>query len=82
MTLDVGVDMGVDVSNINRLRQDKDIYINLYNKYKARIESESAYQKHKIISECKNCKEYALLNMEEQEKLFLALMIIDKRIKK
>ena len=32
MTVNMTVDMGVDVSNINRL--DKDIYINLLNKYK------------------------------------------------
>ena len=73
------VDVGVDVSNINR--QDKDIYINLFNKYKAEIEKENENKKISIIAECKNCNEYALLTSEEQEQLFMDLMSIDKRFK-
>lgn len=79
MTVNMTVDVGVDVSNINR--QDKDIYINLFNKYKAEIEKENENKKISIIAECKNCNEYALLTSEEQEQLFMDLMSIDKRFK-
>ena len=78
-TVNMTVDMGVDMSNINRL--DKDIYINLFNKYKAEIEKENENKKISIIAECKNCNEYALLTSEEQEQLFMDLMSIDKRFK-
>ena len=78
-TVNMTVDVGVDVSNINR--QDKDIYINLFNKYKAEIENRHANERIKIISECKNCSEYALLTQEEQDQLFMDLMSIDKRFK-
>ncbi len=78
-TVNMTVDVGVDVSNINRL--DKDIYINLFNKYKAEIEKENENKKIRIIAECKNCNEYALLTAEEQEQLFMDLMSIDKRFK-
>lgn len=80
-TVDMTVDMGVDVSNINRLDKDKDIYIDLFNKYKAEIENRHANERIKIISECKNCSEYALLTQEEQDQLFMDLMSIDKRFK-
>lgn len=79
-TVDMTVDMGVDVSNINRYRQ-KNIYINLFNKYKAEIEKCHANERIRIISECKNCSEYALLTTEEQEQLFMDLMSIDKKFK-
>ena len=79
-TVNMTVDMGVDVSNINRYRQ-KNIYINLFNKYKAEIEKNHANEKIRIISECKNCDEYALLTPEEQEQLFIDLMNIDKKFK-
>ena len=78
-TVNMTVDVGVDVSNINR--QDKDIYINLFNKYKAEIEKENENKKISIIAECKNCNEYALLTAEEQDQLFMDLMSIDKRFK-
>lgn len=78
-TVNMTVDVGVDVSNINR--QDKDIYINLFNKYKAEIEKGHANERIRIISECKNCNEYALLTAEEQDQLFMDLMSIDKRFK-
>lgn len=78
-TVNMTVDVGVDVSNINR--QDKDIYINLFNKYKAEIEKENENKKISIIAECKNCNEYALLTDEEQDQLFMDLMSIDKRFK-
>lgn len=78
-TVNMTVDVGVDVSNINR--QDKDIYINLFNKYKAEIEKENENKKISIIAECKNCNEYTLLTDEEQDQLFMDLMSIDKRFK-
>ena len=73
------VNTTVDVSNINRLRQDN--YINLFNKYKERIEKENANKKINIIAECQKCKEYSLLTQEEQDKLFYDLMSIDKKFK-
>ena len=38
-------------------------------------------KKISIISDCKNSKEYSLLTGEEQDKLFIDLMSIDKRFK-
>lgn len=80
-TVDMTVDMGVDVSNINRLDKDKDIYIDLFNKYKTKIEKCPANEIIRIVSECKNCNEYALLTEEEQNQLFMDLMSVDKKIK-
>lgn len=57
------------------------IYLSLYNKYKKQIEEEKESKKIRIISECQNCEEYALLTLEEQNQLFLDLMNIDKKFK-
>ena len=78
-TVNMTVNTTVDVSNINRLRQDN--YINLFNKYKERIEKENANKKISLITECQNSSEYALLTNEEQDKLFYELMSIDKKFK-
>ena len=43
--------------------------------------AKGANQKIKIIAECKNSDEYALLTIEQQEQLFLDLMSIDKKFK-
>lgn len=59
----------------------KEIYINLFNKYKAEIEKENENKKISIIAQCKKCKEYEDLTLEEQDKLFMDLMSIDKRFK-
>lgn len=59
----------------------KEIYINLFNKYKKQIEEENANRKINIITECQKCKEYSLLTQEEQDKLFYDLMGIDKKFK-
>lgn len=75
-TVDVTVEEGVNVSNINRLRLDKDNYINLFNIYKKQIESKPFFEKIKIITKCKQDKEYEKLTEEEQEQLFLDLMSI------
>ena len=74
MTVDMTVNTGVDVSNINRLRLDKDIYINLFNIYKKQIENKPFFEKIKIITQCKKDKDYEKLSEEEQEQLFLDLM--------
>ena len=66
-------------SNTNK--NVKNIYINLFNKYKKQIEEENANRKINIITECQKCKEYSLLTQEEQDKLFFDLMSIDKKIK-
>ena len=66
-------------SNTNK--NVKNIYLYLFNKYKAEIEKENESKKISIIAQCKNCNEYALLTLEEQEQLFMDLMSIDKRFK-
>lgn len=75
MTVDMTVDVGVDVSNINRL--DKDIYINLFNKYKKQIE-QNPKRKIQIISEMKKTSNYELLSEENKEKIFIDLMNVKK----
>lgn len=54
----------------------REIYITLFNKYKAQIESDFT-KKTKIISKCKECSDYALLTREEQDNLFYDLMSVD-----
>lgn len=75
-------------SNINNKRttsehkqECKEIYITLFNKYKEQIEKENENKKIQIISACQKCEEYTLLTQEEQEKLFMDLMSIDKKFK-
>ena len=75
-------------SNINNKRttnehkqECKEIYITLFNKYKEQIEKENENKKIQIISACQNCEEYSLLTQEEQEKMFIDLMSIDKKFK-
>ena len=60
---------------------DNNIYLYLFNKYSEQIKAENARKKISIISDCKNSKEYSLLTGEEQDKLFIDLMSIDKRFK-
>lgn len=74
MTVQTTVQMTANVTNINRL--DKDISINLFNKYKSKIEGKSFKEKIKLISQCKEEKEYIELDIEEQDKLFTELMSI------
>ena len=59
----------------------KEYYINLFNKYKAKIEQEDSRKKIHIITECQNTPEYSLLMPEEQDQLFYDLMSIDKKFK-
>ncbi|MBO6233229.1 MAG: hypothetical protein J6N78_04140 [Clostridia bacterium] len=66
-------------SNTNK--NVKNIYINLFNKYKAEIEKENSREKIHIIAKCKECEEYAQLTPEEQDQLFYDLMSIDKKFK-
>lgn len=68
----------VNVTDINRL--DKEIYINLYNKYKEKIESQPG-RTILIIGEMRKTKEYEMLSLEEQNQIFLDLMSIDKKIR-
>lgn len=49
------------------------IYLYLFNKYKAKIEGGSFGNKIKAINECKNEKQYMQLDLELQDKLFLDL---------
>lgn len=73
MTVNMTVDMGVDVSNINRL--DKDIYINLLNKYKERMKNARYFSdKIHIQSELKKDEEYLKLTESEREEIFREIM--------
>ena len=59
----------------------KEIYINLFNKYKSEIQNANSREKIIIIGRCKECEEYSKLTLEEQDQLFYDLMSIDKRYK-
>lgn len=65
-TVDTTVDVGVDMSNINRL--DKDIYINLLNKY-ARQNRADFNEYIKTVSKMKQDPNWNKLNWEKQQKL-------------
>lgn len=72
-TVNMTVDVGVDVSNINRL--DKDIYINLLNKYKERIKNARYFSdKIYIQSELKKDKDYLNLTEEERNNMIKEIM--------
>lgn len=73
----------VEDTDINRLRHNY-IYINLFNKYKEKIENQKFYEKIKIISDMQNNDEdYRKLQEAEQENLFLELMAVkgEKNVK-
>ena len=75
-TVQTTVKTTANVSNINRL--DKDNYINLFNKYKAKIQEEPK-RTIQIMGELRKNEDYNLLTTEEQERLFYNLMCIDKK---
>ena len=58
----------------------KEIYINLFNKYKKQIEEEPN-RVVQIISRMKETTDYEMLTLEEQDKLFYDLMSINKKIR-
>lgn len=72
MTVQTTVQTTANVSNINR--QDKDIYINLFNIYIGKIKNQPFREKIRVISECKKNEEYLSMSPESQEQLFLNLM--------
>lgn len=57
----------------------KEIYINLFNKYKSELENANWRESISIIGKCKECEEYSKLTFEEQDQLFYDLMSINKR---
>lgn len=65
-TVNMTVDVGVDVSNINRL--DKDIYINLLNKY-ARKNQNDFSEYVKVVSKMKDDPDWEKMSWEEQQKI-------------
>ncbi len=67
-TVNMTVDVGVDVSNINRL--DKDIYINLLNKY-ARKNRNDFSEYVKVVSKMKDDPDWEKMSWEEQQKLII-----------
>lgn len=79
MTVQMTVQTTANVSNINRL--DKDNYLFLLNKYKPRVENARFNEKIKVISECKESKEFSEMTVESQDQLFMDLMSIDKKFK-
>lgn len=54
-------------------KNDKNIYLYLFNKYKEQICGKSFGQKIKAINECKNEEQYMQMSLELQEKLFCDL---------
>lgn len=66
---------------INTNKNVKNIYLYLFNKYSEQIKAENESKKISIISACKNSEEYSLLTSEEQDKLFIDLISIDKRFR-
>lgn len=64
----------VNFTDINRL--DKELYINLFNKYKELIQDKPFSEKIKAMSELKEVEEYKKLDNEIQEQLFMDLMSI------
>ena len=73
-TVKTTVDVGVDVSNINRL--DKETYIILLNKYKGQVCGKKFGDKVKIINQCKEEDQYSQLTEDTQLKLTADLMAI------
>lgn len=67
-----GVKTVAETEDINR--QDKDIYINLFNIYKKQIENKPFFEKIRMISSCRENEEYKKMSLETQEKLFEDLM--------
>ena len=68
-----GVKTVVNTADINRL--DKDIYINLLNKYKERMENAKYFSdKIHIQSELKKEEEYQKLTESEKKEIFKEIM--------
>lgn len=60
-------------------KNDKNIYLFLFNKYKKELENANWRESISIIGKCKECEEYGQLTFEEQNQLFYDLMSINKR---
>lgn len=74
-TVNTTVKNTVNITDINRLDKDKDIYLSLLNKYKERMREIKFWsEKIKIISELREEQDYLNLTQEEQDKLFEELM--------
>ena len=65
------LDSTLDTNNNNN-----NIYVYLFNKYKAKIQGANFIQKIRAISECKKEKQYIQLSLKLQEKLFYELQNI------
>ncbi len=63
------VDSTLDTDN-----NDNNIYLYLFNNYKAKIQGSSFGEKIKIIRQCKDDEYYSQLSLKEQERLFADLM--------
>lgn len=71
-----GVKTVVNTANINR--QDKDIYIYLFNIYKEQIEKTQKWSDRiKTISNLKENEDYQKMNLESQDKLFMELLSVN-----
>lgn len=60
--------------NVKNINNDKNIYLYLYNIYRSKVKEAGFSQKIKIMSECKNTKEYGELSYEDKTRLYAELM--------
>ena len=65
------------VDNKQEYKEYKNIiYINLFNKYKSKIEGKSFGQKIQLINQCRQEQDYGKLDFDTQDQLFNNLMIL------
>lgn len=58
----------------NKIDTDNNIYLFLFNKYKAKIENQKFGERVKILTQLKNEIDYQVLSNEEQDDLFNKLI--------
>lgn len=68
-----------DEQQMNTNNNDNNIYIILFNKYKAKIEQQPN-RKIQIIGELQKTTDYEMLSLEEQDQIFYDLMSSDIKI--
>ena len=68
------VDNTLDTDNNDNNDNNNIYYLSLFNKYKEQISGKNFSEKIKAIGECKKEEQYSLLNLEQQDKLFMELM--------
>ncbi|MCI8654557.1 MAG: hypothetical protein HFJ48_01600 [Clostridia bacterium] len=66
------------VTTNNKDNNNNNIYLYLFNIYKAKIQKSNFGEKVRVLSELKEDKKYELLSSENQDKLFYELMSVKK----